>query len=178
MKLSDMASGVLSRVVWAIVIGFLGARCGGSSHEFPPRSISYNVCFSAGGIDRLVIAKANTRLGICTRMTLVRPATSSALDISLPYGWGVESASVSNNPADCHTGKGSRHLGLSGWHRPAFGDCRCQSLFPELSRWRPQPTAGMGPPLFHSWHQSLAGFRLRPIGEWRLPTPAPNCEAT
>ncbi len=114
MKLSDMASGVLSRVVWAIVIGFLGARCGGSSHEFPPRSISYNVCFSAGGIDRLVIAKANTRLGICTRMTLVRPATSSALDISLPYGWGVESASVSNNPADCQPGvPGSGQLVVS-----------------------------------------------------------------
>ncbi len=113
MKLQNMASGVLSRVVWTVVLAFSGARCG-SSHEFPPPSVSYNVCFTAGGLDRLVIAKANKRLGICTHLTLVRPATSSALDISLPYGWGVESASVSNNPADCERGvPGSGQLVLS-----------------------------------------------------------------
>ena len=102
MKLQNVASGVLSRVVWAAVLGLLGARCG-YDRDFRTPSVSYSVCFSAGGLDRLIIAKANSGLGICTRLTLVIPARSSALDISVPYGWGVETASVSNNPADCES---------------------------------------------------------------------------
>lgn len=127
MKLQSVASGVLSRVVWAIVFGLFGARCG-RDYDSRPSLVSYNVCFSAGGLDRLVIAKANRRLGLCTRLTMVRPATSSALNISIPYGWGVESASVSNNPADCGSVPGSgtlivstRGIGAVTWNtRGAF----------------------------------------------------------
>jgi hypothetical protein len=153
MKPWDMASGGLSRVTWAVVIGIFVARCGGSPHDFPPPSIFYNVCFTAGGVDRLFIAKANKRRGLCTRMTLVRPATSSALaDISLPYGWGVESASVSNNSADCQPGvpgsgqliastrgKGAVILDARGGIVPRLVTVDARVYFPSLPDGGPTP---------------------------------------
>lgn len=54
-----------------------------------------------GGLDRIVIRKANADTGHCTELRLVAPAGLDTLAITTPRGWSVESASIHDTLDGC-----------------------------------------------------------------------------
>jgi hypothetical protein len=62
--------------------------------------ISYSAYAWPGGLDRIGIFKADAKRNTCQRLILVWPMANSS-GISLPSGWGVQEASMTNNAADC-----------------------------------------------------------------------------
>lgn len=61
----------------------------------------YSACQLIGGYDRLFVFRADSSRGTCTRLVLASPASFSAIPLTVPQGWGVQEASISNQASDC-----------------------------------------------------------------------------
>lgn len=61
----------------------------------------YSACQLIGGYDRLFVFRADSSRGTCTRLVLASPASFSAIPLTVPQGWGVQEAAISNQASDC-----------------------------------------------------------------------------
>ncbi len=93
------------RSLWTAAAIIAGVSCSSgrdvSDAGNGPSSAAYSACRSFGGLDRLFIFKVDVDHGTCTRLTLINPSASSAIALTVPPGWGIEEAAISNQPSDC-----------------------------------------------------------------------------
>jgi len=68
--------------------------------------VIYTACNLVGAYDRVLISKRDDRRGTCTRIGLASPLKQSVVPISVPPGWSVEVAAISNQPSDCERSTG------------------------------------------------------------------------
>lgn len=81
---------VLILGVTCIMVCTIG--CGGKQES----QVQYSACSRIGALDRVVITRQTPSTGARYRVTLMSPAGTSAVSISTPANWSVESAT-----ADC-----------------------------------------------------------------------------
>lgn|GEM_PF-2269891 len=62
---------------------------------------AYSACVYSGGLDHLTIRRSEPARGLCTLVSLASPGTNTEAELSLPPGWEVQTAVVSQRDGGC-----------------------------------------------------------------------------
>ncbi|MEM6993656.1 MAG: hypothetical protein AAF721_24295 [Myxococcota bacterium] len=78
----------------------------GSTTTGEPDASVYGAQALPGGLDRVIVTRANEAEMTCTRMVLTAPLRQDEFDIDLPDPWRVESVVLFESTTDCPDGAG------------------------------------------------------------------------
>lgn len=62
---------------------------------------AYSGCISSAGLDRLTIRRSEPGRNLCTLVSLASPGNNTEAELSLPAGWEVQTAVVSQRDGGC-----------------------------------------------------------------------------
>jgi hypothetical protein len=127
-----------------------GATTDGDTDE--PGFVEVAAIFVPGGLDRIVVRKADHDADLCTSVVFVWPMDKPDPDFMLPLDWGFQNAEIAQGAADCLMFMGpladavaaQTSIGWGDWPAqpvcPGMLDIEMAFVFPQMFPWVPPQT--------------------------------------